>query len=159
MKRKRDLDMLVAADLGVTLQDISLVTDMFLRHTRAAIVEEGIVHLDGFGKFRLSEQPNSKLTLKKKGGEGITTVEAPPKLRVHFSKAPVFRRQLRESRTMEKYGVNETIDQDLEKRAAQGCPKCGTKPSRHGAVLVCRNCGTEPFESPPPRINEEKENN
>jgi ribosomal protein S27AE len=48
---------------------------------------------------------------------------------------------------MEKYGVDETIDQEkLEKSASEGCPKCGGKVTRHGAILICKNCGTEPFE-------------
>ena len=50
---------------------------------------------------------------------------------------------------MEKYGVDEGSGQeDLEKRAAQGCPKCGSdKVTKHGATLVCPNCGTEPWEN------------
>jgi ribosomal protein S27AE len=48
---------------------------------------------------------------------------------------------------MEKYGVDEHIDQEkLEKQASQGCPKCGGEVTRHGNILVCKNCGTEPFE-------------
>lgn len=49
---------------------------------------------------------------------------------------------------MEKYGVDEGVDQEkLEKQAAHGCPKCGSdKVTLHGTVLVCPNCGTEPFE-------------
>lgn len=49
---------------------------------------------------------------------------------------------------MEKYGVDEgTPQQDQEKQAAQGCPKCGGKVVRHGNTLVCASrCGTEPFE-------------
>lgn len=49
---------------------------------------------------------------------------------------------------MDKYGVDEGADQEsLEKRASQGCPKCGSqKVIRHGKTLICPNCGTEPFE-------------
>jgi len=48
---------------------------------------------------------------------------------------------------MEKYGVDESVDQHkLEKQATQGCPKCGRAPVRHGAVLICPQCGSEPFE-------------
>ncbi len=53
---------------------------------------------------------------------------------------------------MDKYAVQETevgMNQEtLEKKASQGCPKCGGKVERHGSVLACANCGTEPFESP-----------
>lgn len=49
---------------------------------------------------------------------------------------------------MEKFGVDESTDgRDLEKQAAQGCPNCGTKPTRHGNTLICPKCGSEPFES------------
>jgi hypothetical protein len=47
---------------------------------------------------------------------------------------------------MEKFGVDETADTDLEKEAAQGCPECGKKPIRHGNVLMCPDHGSEPFE-------------
>lgn len=52
-----------------------------------------------------------------------------------------------ENKEMEKYGVDEQVDQEkLEKQAAEGCPKCGGKVERHGDILACVNCGTEPFE-------------
>lgn len=48
---------------------------------------------------------------------------------------------------MEKYGVNEGVDQEnLEKRAANGCPECGAELIKHGSVLSCPTHGTEPFE-------------
>jgi ribosomal protein S27AE len=46
----------------------------------------------------------------------------------------------------EKYGVDEGVDHDLEKKSAQGCPKCGSPTTRHGKVLMCPKCGTEPWE-------------
>ena len=53
---------------------------------------------------------------------------------------------------MEKYGVDETTGMDqeqLEKRAAKGCPECGKELIKHGSVLQCPHCGTKPFEHPP----------
>jgi len=48
---------------------------------------------------------------------------------------------------MDKYGVDESVDQErLEKASAAGCPRCGAKVELHGDLLVCPNCGTEPFE-------------
>jgi len=48
---------------------------------------------------------------------------------------------------MDKYGVNEEVDQEaMEKAASEGCPKCGGKVQKHGNVMVCPRCGTEPFE-------------
>lgn len=49
---------------------------------------------------------------------------------------------------MEKYGVNESVDQTgLEKAAAQGCPECGAKCERHGNTLICPKHGSAPFEN------------
>jgi uncharacterized Zn finger protein (UPF0148 family) len=48
---------------------------------------------------------------------------------------------------VEKLGVDETLDgEELEKQAAQGCPECGQKLTRHGHVLICPTHGSEPFE-------------
>lgn len=48
---------------------------------------------------------------------------------------------------MEKYGVDESADERLEKQASEGCPACGKKPVRHGRVLMCPEHGSEPFEA------------
>ncbi len=49
---------------------------------------------------------------------------------------------------MEKYGVDESVDQEtLEKKAAQGCPECGKPLTKHGNVVMCETHGTEPFEA------------
>lgn len=51
--------------------------------------------------------------------------------------------------SLEKYGVDENVNgEDLEKKAAEGCPKCGAKPTRHGNLLMCPTHGSEPFEQP-----------
>lgn len=50
---------------------------------------------------------------------------------------------------IEKYGVDESSNQDpkkMEKAASEGCPKCGQKVQRHGNVILCPSCGSEPFE-------------
>lgn len=51
--------------------------------------------------------------------------------------------------SMDKFGVNEGVDQEqLEKTAAKGCPQCGSdKVQVHGAVLMCPNCGSQPWEA------------
>jgi len=49
---------------------------------------------------------------------------------------------------MDKFGVNEGVDQEsLEKKAAGGCPICGAKVQAYGNVLMCPTHGTEPFEN------------
>jgi uncharacterized Zn finger protein (UPF0148 family) len=48
---------------------------------------------------------------------------------------------------MEKLGVDERVDQEQrEKVANAGCPKCGGPLEKHGSVLQCPKHGTEPFE-------------
>lgn len=50
---------------------------------------------------------------------------------------------------MSKFGVDETTghdQEDLEKMAAQGCPECGEKLTKHGSVLICPTHGSAPFE-------------
>lgn len=52
-----------------------------------------------------------------------------------------------EQESMEKFGVDESVDQErLEKKAANGCPVCGRTPKRHGNVLMCPEHGSEPYE-------------
>jgi hypothetical protein len=48
---------------------------------------------------------------------------------------------------MDKFGVQEDVPEDLEKKAAEGCPVCGKKPVVHGNVLMCPDHGSEPWET------------
>lgn len=53
---------------------------------------------------------------------------------------------------MEKFGVDESThhnQEELEKKAAEGCPVCGRKVIVSGSVIRCPVHGTEPFEKPP----------
>lgn len=54
-----------------------------------------------------------------------------------------------EEEGMDKYGVDEGIQDALDKYASTGCPQCGTPADqliKHGSVLMCPRCGSEPFE-------------
>ena len=51
-----------------------------------------------------------------------------------------------EEEGMDKFGVDQSADENLEKKAADGCPLCGAKPTVHGRVLICPRHGSEPFE-------------
>ncbi len=51
---------------------------------------------------------------------------------------------------MDKFGVDEG-GEDLEKKAAKGCPLCGRKPTRQGRLLFCPAHGSEPFEQMTPQ--------
>jgi hypothetical protein len=53
-----------------------------------------------------------------------------------------------EDNAMDKFGVDEGVNQEeLEKRASEGCPVCGKKPIRQGNVLLCPDHGSEPWEN------------
>lgn len=152
--RKRDLDILVATALGVPIKKVREITEMFLLQARAEITNQRVVHLDGFGKFHLSVQTGSRPTVNLLRGEtkDTTLVPVATKIRVNFSKALAFKRQLQEMHLedyeMEKYGVDESVEdqEDLEKKAADGCPECGREVQRHGGLLMCPVHGSEPFE-------------
>lgn len=47
---------------------------------------------------------------------------------------------------MEKYGVEEDEEQIKQASSSKACPACGGTLERHGEVLKCTKCGTEPFE-------------
>lgn len=54
---------------------------------------------------------------------------------------------------LEKYGVLETQPNELVKEARKEntkrvilCPWCDAEVEIHGNVLICPNCGSEPFE-------------
>jgi hypothetical protein len=54
-----------------------------------------------------------------------------------------------EDEGMDKYGVDETsglAPEEMEKRAARGCPACGKQLVKHGSVLLCPLHGSEPLE-------------
>lgn len=162
---KHDLEAMVALELGKTRREVRDVVTSFLSHALSALADREQVHLDGFGRFVLveSSKKSSLPILYDRPGKGKLTKKIPDKrhvilreFRVHFKKSDVFNRILREKygpghvrrRVMEKFGVDESTDQEtLEKQASQGCPRCGSKRvTRHGSLLSCDNCGTEPWE-------------
>jgi len=54
-----------------------------------------------------------------------------------------------EEEGMSKYGVDQNQSQRMEKYASRGCPNCGTRADKlvkYGSVILCPNCGSEPFE-------------
>lgn len=136
---------------------VAMVTGCFLRTLLHEVVDNGEALIDGFGRFLLKEQKNAAVAHLEKGSfkkgerKGKMIVRTRRKFRVWFKKSAEFRRALEDAygkeSAMEKLGVDEDVDQEnLEKQASDGCPKCGRKPERHGKVLVCPVDGTEPFE-------------
>lgn len=157
MRRKRDIDAEVARLLDMPFNKVAMVTGCFLRTLLHEVVDNHEVRVDGFGSFRLVEQKNNavahleKGTFKKGGRQGTMVVQTRRKFRVWFKKSDKFREALDDAYgkegTMDKYAVDQDVDQEkLEKQSAEGCPKCGQKPEKHGKVLACPTHGTEPFE-------------
>lgn len=156
---KSMLDQRVASLLGKKGRDVSSVTSAFIDAVVEALTEEdGDVRLDGLGTMHVVERTGVRQQVctltkgygHKKGRRGTTVVSVPSKYYLVLRKGTRLRdalNQRRRSKAMEKYGVDESTDQEkLEKQASEGCPKCGGKVERHGSTLMCRNCGTEPFE-------------
>ena len=102
MKKKIDFDTVVAADFGLRRKEVSAITAAFLQEVKNTIMEDNLAYLDGFGRFKVHADIGSKRlllprgTLKKGERKGTIIVEVPLKLRVHFSKAPSFKKQFHE---------------------------------------------------------------
>ena len=138
-------------------KNVSLITDSFTRQIINRLVEDGVVVVDGLGRFQVErvECHRKRIVVLtagrfKKGVRGGTReVELTSYIRVHFSKSKKLKKKLSryEEDLMEKYGVDESINQEqLEKKAAKGCPECGRPLTKHGSVLICPEHGSEPFE-------------
>lgn len=140
MKYKTDLDQEVAFALQLPLKKVRAVTNAFVNILGRAIAEEGEAEVAGLGVFRLR-------SITTEGG--IEPRRLMEKKYVRFFKSHALKRQIEEIH-MEKYGVDEKtrLPEFLEKEAGEGstCPKCGTRVERHGRILKCPQCGTEPFE-------------
>jgi hypothetical protein len=130
-----------------------------------ALVDIGEVRIEGLGTMRVVCRRGARGAVAvltnghghKKGRKSTAVVSVERKYYVSFSRSTVLRealwarfgKQKQRIVTMDKLGVDENVDgEDLEKKATDGCPKCGAKPERHGNVLVCPNHGSEPFEQP-----------
>ena len=119
---KRTIDAQVSAVLGIHQSQVALITTTFLRLAALHIAKRGLLYIEGLGEFTRDD------------------------IKVRFRKGPALHRALKEN-VMDKFAVDEGQDQEeMEKAAAKGCPKCGATPEKHGNILSCPNCGTEPFE-------------
>lgn len=156
MRHKVVVDRAVSAELGIAQRKVSLITAEFIRQLTEHLAEYGVLSIEGLGRFQVERVEHPRVTTlvtgRFKGGErgAARKVEIPSYIRVHFSKGPTLKKLLKQrlENNMEKYGVDENVNQEqLEKKAAKGCPECGKAPSRHGSVLICPDHGSEPFET------------
>jgi nucleoid DNA-binding protein len=156
MRHKVVIDRAVAAELGVSQRKVSFITTEFIRQLREHLAEFETLSIEGLGSFRVARVDRPRIStlvtgnFKKGEKREERKVEIPSYIRVHFSKGPTLKALLDQhlENAMEKYGVDENVNQEqLEKKAAEGCPHCGKTPIRHGSVLICPEHGSEPFEA------------
>lgn len=102
MKKKLELDLAVAADLGINKKQVALITAAFVQELKNTIMEDGVAYVDSLGRFKLMAEVGGKRAVLKKGNfkkgqnTGTIVVDVPVRLRVHFAKAPAFKQQLHE---------------------------------------------------------------
>ncbi len=139
--------------MGVTGYDdpkiVRDITRSFLEEIMVKVALTGEVRFPGFGTFRLVERKGKRST-KLMRGKVRSEQEYGQQLMVSFKKAAHFRRLVKslKGEGMDKFAVDEQVDQeDLEKKASEGCPECGREPEKHGSTLICPIHGSEPFES------------
>jgi len=104
IRRKHDLDALVAVDAGMSQKKVREVTNLFLSRIMESLSDLEDVHLDGFGQFHLTvEKASDKRRMLNAGfpnyknmpKERTMLVRITRKFKVHFSKSDVFNRILR----------------------------------------------------------------
>ena len=102
IRRKHEIDGLVALEYGLTRTRVRHITSAFLAKVIEALSNFEEVHLDSFGVFRMvMEKPGSKPTVMRAPQGKLQKVRVQRKLRVHFRKSETFKRMLRD-----KYGPN-----------------------------------------------------
>lgn len=99
VKLKSQLDRDVAFELGESISDVGVTTEVFLRHLMKAIVNEKSVNLHGFGRFTLVQQ-RAATPIHTRFNKGDRESDAQPfQYRVHFAKSGRFREELRKRTT------------------------------------------------------------
>ncbi len=103
MKRKHDLDVIVAALLGRKERDVSEVTAAFITEIRRHLVQEGEVLMDALGRLHLVIHEHKPRTVKLRQGNFKKGVRGPEAVvvftrqhKVHFSKAHPLERDIHE---------------------------------------------------------------
>jgi transcription initiation factor IIE alpha subunit len=147
---KTALDYEISRRTGIHIRRVGTVLGAFYRLIQEDLVEFGESRIPYVGTLRcyvkkadqnvvLTQGPFSNKRHKRR-------IHVRNQIRIYFSKAPQLRAALKEEH-MDKYAVDESVDQEsLEKKAAGGCPACGSKLEKHGHVLMCPKHGSEPFE-------------
>jgi ribosomal protein S27AE len=135
---KHELDLETAYVTGVSLNEVRRVTSAFLECLTDHLCVHGSVRVPPVGVLSVNRY-----------AYGLTK-NGPPttyKTRVTVRKSMTLANRLKEI-SMEKFGVDESLTAEDEKFASDDskCPNCGDVLEKHGRVLKCPKCGTEPME-------------
>lgn len=106
IRHKNYFDNLVALEGGLRARDVRHITTAFLSKIVEALVEEEIVVLEGFGRFRIKESAPSRSKVQNLASRPVKGQKAKTKatykvtrvFRVHFKKSETFNRLLRLSK-------------------------------------------------------------
>ena len=104
MITKRDIDVVIATETGVSQRKVSTVTAALISVVRRGLVQDGEVRLDGLGTMRTCVYYMAKGTVlnltagtgKKGQRRGTRKVKVPMQLRVQFSKATTLSKMLKD---------------------------------------------------------------
>lgn len=155
MRQLSEVSRRTARALGYNQRYVRAILREFFSQCSSFLCDNGSLVLDDFGRFNVVvAHRKNKVSLRINRGKrkGTRAVESARFVKVHFSKAGSLKRLLDEhylEDEMDKYGVDTSTgknDEQLEKQAAEGCPNCGKKLTKLGSVVICPDCGSEPFE-------------
>jgi nucleoid DNA-binding protein/predicted RNA-binding Zn-ribbon protein involved in translation (DUF1610 family) len=142
----------VSVETGIAFDRVKEVTEAFLAIVLERLAHDGAVTLNKIGRLWVSTRRDTRKNMERPGSPNLESLtHEGVQHRVVFRKSSALRQALNETRPkeiqMDKLGVDETVDEQvMEKAAHEGCPNCGAKVVWEGQVLICPNCGTEPFE-------------
>ena len=157
---KHALDAEVALQLGKSHRSVSRITTVFLDVAMRQLVEMNVVVLGSLVKLHIYKQRGHGVRIKQFRGGPTMTAKSMTKYFVscykgtkltsaiqdRYGKQKMEIEMNNDDEGMSKYGVDEAGTAQ-EKKASAGCPNCGGKVEKHGNVLACAKCGTEPFEA------------
>jgi len=139
---KMNMDLEISFQTGFPQNTVKKITAIFVDLIREGLVNDGFVDIMRLGSLRVAWWRGPALV-----NDRLVTVD---KSSVVLKKGTTLRRQLKEKMaTMEKYGVQESLDVQDDVKISESrttCPKCGAGLEYHGKVRKCPKCGTEPWE-------------
>ena len=127
---------IIADEAGEDRYLVQAILSLYIEYLTQQLVVKHRVRIHGFGNLRTTPVRHRDVNT------GLPTTG----VRVVLESGKPLRRRIKAEGTMDKYAVDESSSEQLDKTAATNCPICGSKVKLHGSVKVCPKCGTEPFE-------------